>query len=58
LIKRLGRITREFTGLLTVEEGEEEIEFSFAIMRLLGLVIITGSGDRFAPKCLKFVREE
>jgi hypothetical protein len=56
--KEIGRITREFAGLLTVDVCEEEVEFMSAIMRLLGLVIANGSGDRFAPKCLEFIREE
>lgn len=56
--REIGRIAREFAELLPVDVCEEEVEFMFAIMRLLGLVIATGSSARFAPKCLEFVREE
>jgi len=56
--KEVSRITREFAGLLPVEVCEEEVEFMSAIMRLLGLVIVADSGDRFASKCLEFIQEE
>jgi hypothetical protein len=50
--QEIGRITREFADLLPVDVCDEEVEFLLAIMRLLGLVIVMGSGARFAPKCL------
>lgn len=56
--REIGRIIREFADLLPVNVCEDEIDLLFAIMRLLGLVIVTGSSECFGLKCLEFVREE